>query len=100
MGPSIRSCCYEVGGELIDAFAAAGHARHLIERWFAPSPQGSSLRLDLQRANRDQLRAIGVPDAHIHDCGLCTAMHLDWLTSYRVEKSASGRIAGVIRCRA
>ena len=31
--------------------------------------------------------------------GLCTAMHLDLLTSYRVEKQMAGRIAGVIAAR-
>ena len=95
IGPGIRPCCYEVGRELPDAFAVAGHARHLIDRWF-PSRE-SSLRLDLQQANRHQLTAAGVPDAQIHDCGLCTAMHLDVLTSYRAEREGAGRIAGVIR---
>ncbi len=28
--------------------------------------------------------------------GLCTAMHLDVLTSYRAEKENAGRIAAVI----
>lgn len=113
IGPSIRPCCYEVGSELVEAFTAAGHARHLVERWFVSSPPRRDearcglrpaarprLRLNLQQANRDQLTAAGISDAHIHDCGLCTAMHLDWLTSYRAEGAASGRIAGVIRCGA
>jgi YfiH family protein len=104
IGPSIGPCCYEVGSELVDAFAAAGHERHLIDRWFAtpPPPRGSQerarLRLDLAGANRDQLVLAGVPEARIYLSGLCTAMHLDVLTSYRVEKDAAGRIAGVIRC--
>jgi copper oxidase (laccase) domain-containing protein len=40
----------------------------------------------------------GVPEGQIHDVGLCTAMHLDLLTSYRVEKENAGRIAGAIGC--
>ena len=112
IGPSIGACCYEVGTELVDAFAAAGHARHLIDRWFlAPPPprggfrpalsavEGPRLRLDVAGANRDQLVLAGVPEAHIHLSGLCTAMELELLTSFRVEKEKAGRIAGVIRPR-
>jgi polyphenol oxidase len=103
IGPSIGACCYEVGTELVDAFAAAGHERHLIDRWFlAPAPPRGSrerpkLRLDVAGANRDQLVLAGVPEEQIHLSGLCTAMHLDVLTSFRAEKERSERIAGVIR---
>ena len=105
IGPSIGACCYEVGSELVDAFAAAGHERHLIDRWFlAPAPPRGSrerpkLRLDVAGANRDQLIIAGVPEEQIHVSGLCTAMHLDVLTSYRAEKDLAGRLAGVIRAR-
>jgi copper oxidase (laccase) domain-containing protein len=105
IGPAIGPCCYEVGTDVVDAFAAAGHERYLIERWFlAPPPRGETgrpaLRLDVPGANRDQLILAGVPDARIHTTGLCTAMHLDVLTSYRAEKQNAGRIAGVIRSSA
>jgi len=103
IGPSIGVCCYEVGPEVVDAFAAAGHARHLIDRWFTstPPPRGSRarnpLRLDVAGANRDQLLLAGVPEQQVHLSGLCTAMHLDVLTSYRVEKEKAGRLVGAIR---
>jgi YfiH family protein len=103
IGPSIGPCCYAVGSELVDAFAAAGHERHLIQRWFATPPpaRGSrdkpTLRLDVAGANRDQLILAGVAEHNIHLSGLCTAMHLDVLTSYRAEKEKAGRIAGVIK---
>jgi YfiH family protein len=102
IGPSIGACCYEVGSELVDAFAAAGHPRYLIDRWFlAPTaPRGSSerarLRLDLAGANRDQLILAGVKEENVFSCGVCTAMHLDVLTSYRVERERAGRLAGAI----
>jgi YfiH family protein len=103
IGPAIGACCYEVGTDVVDAFASAGHERYLIERWFlAPPPRRggtkrSTLRLDVPGANRDQLILAGVPEDNIHVAGLCTAMHLDVLTSYRAEKERAGRIAGVIR---
>jgi YfiH family protein len=105
IGPSIGACCYEVGTELVDAFAAAGHARHLIDRWFVSTPptRGSrarnALRLDVAGANRDQLVLAGVPEASVHVSGLCTAMHLDVLTSYRAEKEKAGRLVAAIRRR-
>jgi YfiH family protein len=108
IGPSIGPCCYEVGSDLVDAFAAAGHERYLIDRWFSTPPAfaegfgGASrprppLRLDIAGANRDQLILAGVPERQIHNVGLCTAMHLDVLTSFRAEKEHAGRIAAVIR---
>jgi hypothetical protein len=106
IGPSIGSCCYDVGPELVDAFATAGHERYLIDRWFLapPPPRGSrerpTMRLDVSGANRDQLILAGVREENIHVAGLCTAMHLDVLTSYRAEKEKAGRIAGVITRRA
>ena len=99
IGPAIGSCCYEVGSDLVDAFAAAGHERYLIDRWFM-TPRGRKMRLDVVGANRDQLILAGVGEQNIHACGLCTAMHLDVLTSYRAEKDKAGRIAGVIRASA
>jgi polyphenol oxidase len=106
IGPSIGVCCYEVGPELVDAFAAAGHERHLIDRWFTstPPPRGSRtrnpLRLDVAGANRDQLVLAGVPEEQVHLSGLCTAMHLDVLTSYRVEREKAGRLVAAIRSQA
>ena len=99
IGPAIGPCCYEVGADLVDVFAAAGHERYLIDRWFL-TPRDRRMRLDLTTANRDQLILAGVREDNIHACGLCTAMHLDVLTSYRAEQSAAGRIAGAIRASA
>ena len=105
IGPSIGSCCYEVGPELVDAFAGAGHERYLIERWFLARPAGrarperSPLHLDVAGANRDQLQLAGVPEQNIYLSGLCTAMNLDVLTSFRAERDQAGRIAGVITAR-
>jgi YfiH family protein len=106
LGPSIGACCYEVGTNLVAAFAAAGHERYLIDRWFLSPPpaRGSSerpgLTLDVARANSDQLVLAGVPEDQIFASGLCTAMHLDVLTSYRKEKDKATRLAGVIRAKA
>jgi len=96
IGPAIGPCCYEVGSDLVDAFAAAGHERYLIDRWFL-TPREQKMRLDVVASNRDQLILAGVREENMHASGLCTAMHLDVLTSFRAEKEKAGRIAGVIR---
>jgi YfiH family protein len=102
IGPSIGSCCYVVNTDLVDAFAAAGHPRHLIDRWFlAPAPRRGerrtpSLRLDVAGANRDQLILAGVRPENVFACSLCTAEHLDVLTSYRAEKEEAARLAAAI----
>jgi YfiH family protein len=111
IGPSIGVCCYEVGSELVDAFAAAGHERSLIDRWFsvrrlppngarpAPDTADSTLRLDVAAANRDQLILAGLSAEHVHVSGLCTASNLEFFPSYRAEGSSAGRILGVIKVR-
>jgi copper oxidase (laccase) domain-containing protein len=105
IGPSIGSCCYEVGTELVDAFASAGHERYLIDRWFQspPPPRGSRdrspLYLDVAGANRDQLLLAGMAEGNVHVSGLCTAMNLDLFPSFRAEKAHAGRIAGTIVAR-
>ena len=102
IGPSIGSCCYQVGTELVDAFASAGHERYLIDRWFGSLPpsrgsrERSPLHLDVAGANRDQLILAGMAEQNIYMSGLCTAMHPTVLPSFRVENERAGRIAGVI----
>jgi len=98
IGPSIRPCCYEVGPELADAFRAAGAADTQLAAWFTPG-RSDRLQLDVSRANIDQLVAVGVPAAQVHDCKLCTACHPAQFYSYRGEEGLVGRMAGFIRAR-
>lgn len=79
LGPCIRRCCYEVGPEVRDQYAALGHE---TERIFLGT------HLDLAEANRAQLEAVGV--RRILDCGLCTGCRTDLFYSYRRE-GATGR---------
>jgi polyphenol oxidase len=96
-GPSIGPCCYVVGEEVADRFAADGWGRE-AGGWFERDEAGA-LRLDLWKANRDQLVACGVPPDRIHQSGLCTASHPEWFASYRRDGPGTGRIAAVIRSR-
>lgn len=96
-GPSIGACCYEVGDDLVAAFHEAGCGED-VERWFRPDRDGK-WRLDLWKANRDQLVAAGVREEDVHQAGLCTASHPDLFASYRRDGAGTGRIAAVIRSR-
>lgn len=99
IGPSIRPCCYEVGDELLDAFRREGHGATEIGRWFsrvATDEGRMSLRLDVAQANRDQLRAAGVAEANIFDCGLCTKTYRETFDSFRADGERAGRMAAII----
>ena len=82
IGPHARVCCYEVGEEVHDVFAAAGHAE---------ARSGSNL--DMTRIATEQLLGAGV--ARIHDLGLCTMCHPELFYSHRRDRGLTGRQAGL-----
>ncbi len=93
IGPSIGPDDYDVGEALIDAFREAGHGES-VDRWF--SRTDDRLRLDLWRANRDQLEAAGVPAGNIVSAHLSTAAHPGWLESYRRDGARAGRLVAAV----
>jgi hypothetical protein len=96
IGPSLGPCCGEVGDEVAEEFACAGHDGG---RWFSYGPS-RRLHVDLWSANRDQLIAAGVDPQHVHVARLCTKTHADVFHSYRADGEANaGRMVGVIRAR-
>lgn len=101
-GPSIGPCCYEVGPELVEAFAAVGFDERRRRAWFTPRAGSTTgrLALDLWRAVADQLADAGVRTTHISVAQLCTAHMPEWLPSYRRDGSRAGRIAAAIRAGA
>lgn len=94
IGPSVGPDDYEVGETLIDAFTAAGHQQERIDRWFVRA--GARPRLDLWRANADQLRDAGLADEHIYICRLSTVSNPGIFDSYRVDGERAGRMAALI----
>jgi YfiH family protein len=96
IGPSIGPEDYVVGPSLVDAFAAAGHGDLSLARWFSRAPSGDDLRLDLWRANQDQLERSGVRMASIFNAGVSTFAHPDWLESFRRDAASAGRMVAMV----
>jgi YfiH family protein len=85
IGPAIGACCYEVGQDVVDAFADRP----------ALFQDG---KLDLWEANRQALLEAGVPAAQIEVAGICTQCESDRFFSHRANGGEpAGRFAAVIR---
>ncbi|MBN2600452.1 MAG: peptidoglycan editing factor PgeF [Candidatus Marinimicrobia bacterium] len=81
IGPSIRSCCYEVQRDMANQFPADS----IISR-------NDRLFLNLVRVIRTQLRARGILPNHIDDSEMCTCCHDELFFSYRRDGTQSGRM--------
>jgi YfiH family protein len=81
IGPGIGPCCYEVGEEVLDAFAGLGDG-------FA-----SGRMLDLPEVARRELARAGVE--RIESAGLCTSCEPELFFSHRRDHGRTGRQAGI-----
>ena len=114
IGPSIGACCYRVGAEVRDAFAAVAPDPAALERWLLREPPRPALKgvpgtgpaagdgrppswLDMWGVVADQLAQTGVSPASVHAARVCTSCHRDRFHSYRVDGPGGGRMVGVIR---
>lgn len=83
VGPGIGPCCYEVGDEVLDAFAGLGKG------------VADGRMLDLREVARRLLAEARVEQVEISD--LCTSCHTDLFFSHRRDKGRTGRQAGLVR---
>jgi polyphenol oxidase len=81
VGPGIGGCCYEVGEEVLEAFADVEDA-------------ASGRMLDLRRVISARLAAAGVADVQHDDH--CTSCEPDLYFSHRRDNGVTGRQAGII----
>lgn len=95
IGPAALCDNYEIGAEVIEAFAANFDN---YEEYLSPTSEGHAL-IDLHAANADQLAAAGVARSNIFRAPFCTMERTDLFFSYRVEKAVygkTGRLMSVI----
>jgi polyphenol oxidase len=88
IGASAGPCCYEVGAEVIDAFT-----KRFVDGGdlFTKTRPGHA-KVDLLKANQNQLTAVGVRKERIHIAPICTMCRTDLFFSYRKEKSLNGKV--------
>jgi YfiH family protein len=91
IGPSIGPCCFEVGEEVATALADAAPGDERIVLRDRDKPH-----VDLRRAVRLQLRALGVDDASIEDVPGCTRCDAEKFYSHRRDGARSGRLIAAI----
>ncbi|HEV7858658.1 MAG TPA: peptidoglycan editing factor PgeF [Pyrinomonadaceae bacterium] len=89
IGPAAGACCYEVGPEVINPFRERFED---ADELLTPTMREGHARIDIQRANRQQLIAAGVSPERIHLAPLCTMDRTDLFFSYRREKNLHGRV--------
>lgn len=81
IGPGIGACCYEVGDEVLGAFAGLGEG------------VAAGRMLDLTEVARRRLAQAGVEQVEV--AGLCTNCDAERFFSHRREAGRAGRQAGV-----
>jgi len=94
IGPSIGTCCYQVGPEVI---AQVREAMPDYEGLFSKFTADGRANLDLQQLNVRYLHRVGVKQIQI--VGLCTACRTDLFFSHRAERGLTGRFAVVVGLR-
>jgi hypothetical protein len=88
IGPAANVCCYEVGADVIGRFKERFPDTDSL---FIPTRDGHA-RIDLHKANREQLISAGVVPERIHTAPFCTMERTDLFFSYRREKALYGRV--------
>lgn len=92
IGPSIRSCCYEVDDVVAEPVAREFQDPVLFPRFGKPN----KYRFSMQSAIRMDLERLGVARARIEDTGLCTSCRANHLFSHRKEQGRAGRLGALI----
>ncbi|MEY8415592.1 conserved hypothetical protein [Tissierella praeacuta DSM 18095] len=91
IGPSIGSCCYEIGHDVEMLFKDKypNYLDIIINR-------DNKIYLDLWKVNRINLINLGIKDRNIFEGKFCTSCNIDKLYSYRGENGTKNRMIAAI----
>lgn len=92
LGPSIGRCCYEVGDDVVNAWAAVAGSRVAG----AVEARGARWAFDLERANRWLLLRAGLDKSRIEASQICTRCGGETWFSHRGQGPLTGRFASIV----
>jgi polyphenol oxidase len=93
IGPGIRSCCFEVGHEVIELF----EKDYSGESFAKPhSDHPGKWLLDLRAALDAQFSSRGINKENVYDLEICTCCNTQEFFSHRSEGNRAGRMMAVI----
>ena len=98
IGPSICKACFEVGGEVVEAFREAFPKVPSGMLWEENGKPGK-YQLDLWEANKQVLMEAGVPEAQITVTNICTRCNHQYLFSHRKHGEDRGNLAAFLGLR-
>lgn len=93
IGPSIRSCHFEVGEEVVEVFRKEFSNLRIVKE------EKKKYWLDTAKLNEEMLTLEGIAKEHIFDSGLCTVCHQNQFHSYRGAGKSAGRNTAIIGIR-
>ena len=91
IGPSIGSCCYEIGYDVEKLFKEKYQNNENI----ILNKEGK-IYLDLWKVNKLNLIELGIGKRNIFESEFCTSCNIDTLYSYRKEKGTKNRMIAAI----
>lgn len=96
IGPSIGSCCFEVGEEVVEEFTKAFPDE---EKYIIMPRQNGKFMIDLWSANKLALIKEGILEDNILITDLCTKCNTEHFYSHRGHEGKRGSLAAIVQLK-